>query len=159
MDILRYKLPLKVILPYPIKKSNGYSDCSAFMEDIDFNSINQIDIDNLDGQYDWIDVWMNRDYDKKMSGFNNKDVLMEVAYDKGNYIITLVSEKPFSTIVRNNRYYSSFDDFEDVTLKEAILRFLEGCIWDGIGENEIGHIIYQGHKCDVWMGHDCLTEI
>lgn len=157
MDILRYKLPLKVILPYPIKKSNGYSDCSAFMEDIDFNSISQIDIDNFDGQYDWIDAWRNRDYDKKMGGFNNKDVLMEVTYDKGSYIITLVSEKPFSTIVRNSRYYHN--DFEDVTLKEAVERFLEGCIWDGIGENEIGEITYQGHKCDVIMGHGYLTEI
>lgn len=159
MDILKFKLPLKIFLPKPVKK-NGYMANSVLMEEIDFNSISPRDIGDLDGQYDWIKAWRNKDYDRKMGGFNSKDVLMEVVYDKGNYIITLVSEKPFDTIVRNNHYYSSNPkDFEDVTLKEAIMRFLEGCIWDGIGENEIGQVVYQGYKCDIWMDGNDLIEI
>lgn len=111
----------------------------------------------MDGQYDWIDAWRNRDYDKEMAGFNSKDVIMEVVYNQGNYIITLVSDKPFDTIVKNNRYYSRNDPWEEITLKEAVVRFLEGCISDGIGENEIGYITYQYEKCEVWLGK--LIEI
>jgi len=158
MYILKYKLPLKIFLPKPIEK-NGHQINSVLMEEIDFNSISDKDIGDLDGQYDWIEAWCNRDYDKKMAGFNNKDVLMEVIYDKGNYIITLISEMSFDTIVKNNRYFSSIDPWEDVTLKEAVERFLEGCIWDGIGENEIGEVIYQDHKCDVWMDAHNFIEI
>ena len=135
MYLLKYKLPLKVFLNTPIKK-NGYETYELYLNELEFNKINSYDIEKLDGQYDWIDAWLNREYDKKMAGFNNEDVLMEVIYDKGNYIITLVSDKPFDTIVKNNRYFSSDGPWEEITLKEAIERFLEGCIWDGIGENE-----------------------
>ena len=99
MDILKFKLPLKVFLPKPVEK-NGYKTNSVLMEEIDFNSIAPIDIEELDGQYDWIECWCNREFDKKYHGFDNKDVQMEVVYDKGNYIITLVSDKPFDTIVK-----------------------------------------------------------
>ena len=88
-----------------------------------------------------------------MAGFNNKDVSMEVVYDNGYYFVTLVSEKPFDTIVKNNQYFSSDGPWEEVTLKEAVIRFIEGCLSDGIGENEIGRITYQGHICDVWLGN------
>ena len=158
MDILRFKLPLVVYFSKPFKKGN-YTTYSVNMDELDFNSIPPGDIADLDGQYDWINAWRNRDYDKKMGGFDNKDVTMEVTYDKGNYILTLVSRMPFNTIVRHNRYYTSNpNDFKEVTLKEAIVNFLEGCIWDGIGENEIGKITYKGEKCDVWMNRD-LIEI
>ena len=153
MDILRYKLPLKVMFDIPIIK-NGYETHDVLMEELDFNSINPKDIEFLDGQYDWIEAWRNREYDKKMGGFNNKDVKMEVTYDKGNYILTLVSEQSFCTIVRCNRYYSSDpNEYKEMTLKEAVEAFLEGCIWDGIGENEIGYITYQHQKCEVWFEH------
>lgn len=156
MDILKFKITLKVLFNKPIIK-NSYSTHEINMDEIDFNSIIPYDIENLEGQYDWIDAWMDREYDKKMAGFNNKDVQMEVIYEKGNYIVTLVSDKPFDTIVRNNRYYSSNDQWEEITLKEAVIRFIEGCISDGIGENEIGQIVYQGETCDVWLGE--LIEI
>ena len=159
MDILKLKLPLKIYLPKPVKKGGGYMANSVLMEEIDFNSINSKDIEELEGQYDWIEAWHNSERDKKFGGFDNEDVKMEVVYDKGNYIITLVSEKPFDTIVKNNRYHSPSDLWEDVTLKEAIMRFLEGCIWDGIGENEIGQVTYQNYKCDVWMCGDGLMEM
>lgn len=157
MYLLKYKLPLKVFLNTPIKK-NGYETYELYLNELEFNKINSYDIEKLDGQYDWIDAWLNREYDKKMAGFNNEDVLMEVIYDKGNYIITLVSDKPFDTIVKNNRYFSSDGPWEEITLKEAIERFLEGCIWDGIGENEIGYIKYQFEELEVWMSHN-LIEI
>lgn len=157
MYTLKYKLPLLVNLNTPIKK-NGYETYRLYMSELNFQDIDPNEISHLDGDYDWIDAWRGRDYDKKWSGFNNKDVLMEVVYDKGNYIITLVSDKPFDTIVKNNRYYSSSDPWEEITLKEAIERFFEGCIYDGIGENEIGYIHYQGEELQVWMG-DELIEI
>lgn len=150
-DTLKFKIPLIVLFP-ELVTVKVYPTYEVNMDELDFNSILPYDIDCLDGQYDWIDAWRNRDYDKKMGGFNNKDVIMEVVYDKGNYIVTLVSDKPFDTIVKNNRYFSSSDTWEEVTLKEAVVRFLEGCISDGIGENEIGHIRYQGRDCDVFMG-------
>jgi hypothetical protein len=156
MFTLKYKLPLEVMLNRPIIK-DGHKTYCVLMSELNFQDISSDDIKRIDGNYDWIDAWRNRDYDKKMGGFNNKDVLMEVVYDKGNYIITLVSDKSFDTIVKNNRYYSSDGPWEDVTLKEAIERFFEGCIYDGIGENEIGHIRYQGQDCNVWMGN--LIEI
>lgn len=157
MYLLKYKLPLKVVLNTPIKK-NGYETDELYLNELEFNKINSYDIKNLDGQYDWIEEWMNSEHDKKMAGFNNKDVLMEVIYDKGNYIITLVSDKPFDTIVKNNRYYSSDGPWKEITLKEAIEGFLEACIWDGIGENEIGHIKYQFEELEVWMTQN-LIEI
>ena len=84
-----------------------------------------------------------------MGGFNNKDVLMEVVYDKGYYIITLLSKYSFDTIIKNNQYYSSNGPWEEITLKEAIERFLKECIYDGIGENEIGHIHYDFEELEV----------
>lgn len=157
MYTLRYKLPLEVILNKPIEK-NGYKTHEVNMSELNFRDINQSDINNLRGQYDWIDVCLDREYDRKMAGFNNKDVLMEVVYDNGYYIITLVSDKPFDTIIKNNRYFSSDGPWEEITLKEAIERFFEGCIYDGIGENEIGHIYYDFEELEVWLGHD-LVEI
>lgn len=157
MFTLRYKLPLEVMLNKPIEK-NGYKTYEVSMSELNFRDINPIDIDKLRGQYDWIDVCLDREYDRKMAGFNNEDVLMEVVYDKGYYIITLVSDKPFDTIVKNNRYFSSDGPWEEITLKEAIERFFEGCIYDGIGENEIGYIHYDFEKLEVWLGRD-LVEI
>ena len=156
MYILKFKLPLKLFLPKPIEK-NGYKTNSILMEELDFNSIVPMDIENLDGQYDWIEAWCYREFDKQYHGFDNKDVQMEVIYDKGNYIITLVSNKPFDTILKVKEHYSN--EFKEITLKEAVIDFLEGCIWDGIGENEIGYITYQGYKCDVWMAHENFMEI
>ena len=156
MDILKFKLPLKIYPPVPVKK-NGYLANSVLMEEIDFNSISDKDIGDLDGQYDWIEAWCNREFDKKYHGFDNKDVQMEVVYDKGNYIITLVSEKSFDTILKVQEHYSN--NIKEITLKDAVVDFLEGCIWDGIGENEIGQLMYQGEKCDVWMAHENFIEI
>ncbi len=144
MYSIKYKLPLVI---YP----NPYGDR---IELSTLDKIDQYDINNFDGQYDWIDLWCNEDYDRKMAGFNNKDVLMECVYDKGDYIITLVSDKPFDTLVKNNQYYhDSLDAFEEVTLKVAIERFFVGVIEDGIGENPIGHIRQNFEEYEVWMGN------
>lgn len=151
MEILRFKLPLKIYPPKPVQK-NGYKANSVLIEEIDFNSLDPNEIADLDGQYDWIEAWCNREFDKKYHGFDNKDVQMEVVYDKGNYIITLVSEKSFDTIVKIHQGFRG-EIGRELTLKEAVIDFLEGCIWDGIGENEIGLLTYQGYKCDVWMEH------
>ena len=47
---------------------------------------------------------------------------------------------------------------KEITLKEAIERFFKGCIYDGIGENNICHIHYDFEELEVWLG-DELTEI
>lgn len=157
MDTLKFKIPLEVHFRHPVMVDDELVN-RANMDEIDFQSISQQDIEKLDGQYDWIDTWRNSDYDKKMAGFNNKDVKMEVTYNNGNYMVTLVSDKSFTTIVRNNRYYtSSPKDFKDIPLKEAVVNFIEGGISDGIGENPIGRITYQEESCDVWLGD--LKEI
>lgn len=157
MDILKFRLPLNVYLPYLVEK-NGYNTFTVHMDELDFNLITPKDIEELDGQYDWIEAWCYREFDKHYHGFDNKDVQMEVVYDKGNYIITLVSKKSFDTIVKI--YQGVRGEIEkELTLKEAVVDFLEGCIWDGIGENEIGYITYQGYKCDVWMDCHNFVEI
>jgi hypothetical protein len=157
MEILRYKISLQAYFNTPI----AYDPDPIYvknLDELDYESISKDQIRYLDGQYDWIDAWRDSDYDREIGGFNNEDVLMEVAYEKGNYIITLLSDKPFDTIVRSNCYYTNNpNDFKNVTLKEAVMNFIEGCISDGIGENEIGHITYQCMKCDIWMGE--LKEI
>lgn len=157
MDILKFKIPLYINLPRPIKKGiNGYSTYSLELLEIDFNSLYKDEIEALRGQYDWIDVCLDREeYDKRTYGFSNKDVLMEVAYSKGFYFVTLVSDKPFNTIVERNFY--SYKEKEKMTLKEAVIDFINGCLSDGIGENEIGYVTYQYEKCDVWLGD--LIEI
>ena len=157
MDILKFRLPLNVYLPYLVEK-NGYSTFTVHMDELDFNSISSKDIEGLDGDYDWIEAWCNREFDKVYHGFDNKDVQMEVVYDKGNYIITLVSENPFDTIVTAHQGFRGEIE-KKLTLKEAVVDFIEGCIWDGIGENEIGYVMYQGHKCDVWMDAHNFEEI
>ena len=157
MYTLKYKLPLEVMLNEHIEK-NGYETYKINMSDLKLNDIDPNEIKNLDGQYDWIASWRNSEYYKKMGGFNNKDVMMEVVYDKGYYLITLLSEHSFDTIVKNNQYYSSNGPWEEITLKEAIERFFKGCIYDGIGEKNIGHIHYDFEELEVWLG-DELTEI
>jgi hypothetical protein len=153
---LNFKIPLIAWFDRDIAKptlSNHYSTHEVNIEDLKFNDINIKDIENLDGQYDWIKAWRYREYDRKMGGFNSNDVLMSVTYDKGNYIVMLLSEKPFDTIVKNNHYYSLNGPWEDITLKEAIIRFLEGCISDGIGENSIGTITYHNENAEIWLGN------
>ncbi len=158
MDMLKFKIPLIINLPKPIKKGiNGYPTYNIEANEIDFNSISKDELDNLFGQYDWIDVCLDGDYYKKMLGFNNKDVLMDVVYSKGYYFVTLVSDKPFNTMVLNNQFCSSDGPWDKITLKEAVIRFLEGSLSNGIGENEIGSVTYQHEKCEVWLGD--LIEI
>ena len=71
MYLLKYKLPLKVLLNTPIKK-NGYETYELYLNELEFNKINSYDIEKLDGQYDWIDAWVNSEYDKKWLGLTTK---------------------------------------------------------------------------------------
>jgi hypothetical protein len=152
MFLKKYKIPLEIISMNPISEnSHRPHEYSCYRTNLGELDLKQSDIDDLGGQYDWIDAWMDDEYHKQMSGFNNKDVLMEVIYNKGYYIVTLVSDKPFDTIVKNNRYCDSNRPWEEVTLEEAVVRYIKGCLSDGIGENPIGYIEYQGEVCDVWM--------
>lgn len=152
MFLKKYKIPLEIISDNPISEnSHKNGEYSAYRTNLGELDLKQSDIDKLDGQFDWIDAWMHDAYHRNMRGFNNKDVLMEVIYEKGYYIITLVSDKPFDTIVKNNRYCDSNRPWEEVTLEEAVVRYIKGCLSDGIGENPIAYIEYQDEVCDVWM--------
>ena len=152
MYLKKYKIPLEIISDNPISEnSHKNGEYSAYRTNLGELDLKQSDIDSLDGQFDWIDAWMNDAFHKNMRGFNNKDVLMEVVYDKGYYIVTLVSDKPFDTIVKNNQYGDSNRPWEEVTLEEAVVRFIKGCLSDGIGECMVAQIKYQGEICDVWM--------
>lgn len=154
MYLKKYKFPLEIISDNPISEnSHKNGEYSAYRTNLGELDLKQSDIDKLDGQFDWIDAWMHDAYHKNMSGFNNKDVLMEVIYEKGYYIITLVSDKPFNTIVRNNRRndINGSGPWDEITLEEAVVRFIKGCLSDGIGEGRVACIKYQGEVCDVWM--------
>lgn len=154
MFLKKYKIPLEVYSDNQIsEKSYKPREYSCYMTNIGELDLKQSDIDSLDGQYDWIDAWADEEYDRQLMGFNNKDVLMEVVYDKGYYTVTLVSDKPFDTIVRYNKYRSFNGPWEEVTLEEAIVKYINGCLSDGIGENPISYIRYQGEVCDVWLGN------
>ena len=148
MYTIKYRIPLVI---YP----------GLYGERVEISTLekplSQEEIHNLDGQFDWIDLWCDRNYDRWRNGFNNEDVLMECKYDKGNYIITLVSDKQFDTIVQQNHYYHVTNKSETVTLQQAIEMFFNGCISDGIGENPIGYIRRDFVKFEVWMGD--LEEI
>lgn len=148
MYSIKYKLPLVF---YP----DQYGECVEIstLEE----PLSQEEIHNLDGQFDWIDLWCHHNYYRWLNGFNNEDILMECIYDKGNYIITLVSDKPFDTLVQNNHNYYVTNKSETVTLQKAIEIYFNGCIEDGIGENPIGHIRRGFEEYEVWMGD--LEEI
>ena len=157
MYLKKYKIPLEIISNNPISEnSHKNGEYSAYRTNLGELDLKQSDIDELGGQFDWINTWVNDEYHRRMLGFNNKDVLMEVIYDKGYYIVTLVSDKPFNTIVRNNRYCSSNGPWEEVTLEEAIVRYINGCLSDGIGENPIAYIEYQDEVCDVWLKEELI---
>lgn len=148
MYTIKYRIPLII---YP----------GLYGERVEISTLekplSQEEIHNLDGQFDWIDLWCDRNYDRWRNGFNNEDVLMECKYDKGNYIITLVSDRPFDTLVQNNHYYHVTNKSETVTLQKAIEMFFNGCISDGIGENPIGYIRRDFKEYEIWMGN--LKEI
>ena len=49
------------------------------------------------------------------------------------------------------------DEIVTITLNAAVIFALEGQLSDGIGENELGYIEYDGEEYDVWF--DDLIEI
>lgn len=154
MYLKKYKIPLEIISMNPISKnSHKNGEYLMYRTNLGELDLKQSDIDGLKGQFDWIDAWVHDAFHRNMLGFSNKDVLMEVIYENGYYIVTLVSDKPFDTIVRNNRYctYDGSGSWDEITLEEAVVRFIKGCLSDGIGENPISYISYQDEVCDVWM--------
>ena len=72
-----------------------------------------------------------------------------------DYILEILSVKPFDSMVTFHKYGGS--EIVTMTLKEAVIFALEGQLSDGIGENELGYIEYDGEEYDVWF--DDLIEI
>lgn len=163
METLKFKIPLLMFSDTEVDPNNKNSCLIRNMCDLNICEVNGVE--RLLGQYCWIRNYYKWDcgnvdemlqYDKRCYGFNINDVIMEVTFDNGYYIIDLLSNLPLSTIVSyHNGYGEAFK--KEVTLKEAIIDFLDGCLSDGIGENPIGKVVYNHTTHDVWLGK--LIEI
>ena len=89
-------------------------------------------------------------YDRKVCGFSLKEV-MEVYLDKrGYYIAEFLTEEPLTTEITFDP--GGYGHICTMTLQEAIKNFLDGCLSDGIGENEVGVVKYNGTIHEVWLG-------
>lgn len=97
-----------------------------------------------------IDGYYSRD--KKFYGFNQREVMMDVTLVDGYYLVEFVTEIPLDQMVTLTRDYEDFISIREMTLKEAILEYLEGYLSDGIGENPIGRVSYNFTEHEVWLG-------
>ena len=128
------------------------------MEDLDITKVSGIE--NLSGQYCWIDTpedsGLEKDKfyvcEKKSKGFTIKEVVMEVYFKDGYYIAEFLSDLSLDSSVSWDNGSRDPLCTRHGTLKDAITSFLDGCLSDGIGENEIGVVKYNGHSYDVWFG-------
>lgn len=159
MNIVRYKIPL---LMYSCTENDPTYPNRCLvrnMEDVDVSEVKGVE--ELSGQYCWIYNYdeaenCGRLYEneKKTYGFNLREVVMKVVFIAGYYLAEFTTELSLDTIVTRDLGYKNP---ETMTLKEAIKAFLDGCISDGIGENEIGKVTYNSTTHDVWLGE--ATEI
>lgn len=155
MYTLKFKVPLII---YIESKESAYGYKNVYIHDLDLSEVHGLE--KLYGQYNWItdddkQYWKS---DKFCHGFDGSEVWMDVELKDGYYILEIVSEMPLNSNVTFHKYGSSDNqDIVTMTLKEAIIFALNGQLSDGIGENEIGRITYQGKRYDVLLGE--LIEI
>ena len=154
METLKYKIPLRMYSwdeRDPIRPS-----CCLVLEMPSLDITKIYGISSLSGLGCWIRDWgseKDHRWEERAYGFSIKTVVMDVRFSAGYYIAEFLSDLPLETIVTRN----CLGRPETMTLKEAIKDFLDGCLMDGIGENEIGQVEYNSHKYDVWLGR--ATEI
>lgn len=157
MEILKFKIPL---LMFSETELDSKGNClERVMEEVE--DISEVKgVERLSGQYCWIydyssnfskpeDVEEGFAFEKKHHGFNLREVVMDVRFEKGYYVAEFLSDLPLDSKVT----VSDGCPWEkEVTLKEAITDFLEANLSDGIGENEIGKVHYNFTDHEVWLG-------
>lgn len=116
-----------------------------------------IGMDRLyDCEFNWITADGEADkVDKYCHGFDGSEVIMTATLKDYEYILEVLSDKPFDSQVTFHRFGGP--EIVTMTLKEAVIWALHGQLSDGIGENELGYIEYEGEGYDVWLGD--LIEI
>lgn len=157
MEILTYKVPLLMYSNTEIDPRTNSMCLVRKMADIDTSAVQGID--ELFGVGSWLQDY--KDYssnqeeiermlrlDKENYGFNSSEVIMDVKFSEGYYIIEFLSDLPFNTPVNRHNWFSS----DTVSLKEAIKSWFDGQLSDGIGENQIGTVSYGGTTHEVWLG-------
>lgn len=165
MNILKVKIPLLMYSETENDPEDPDSCLIRKMEDLDTTLVHGKE--KLRGQgYSWIfdydthyssrgkeviDGYYSRD--KKFYGFNQREVMMDVTLVDGYYLAEFVTEIPLNQVVTLTRDYGDFTSVREMTLKEAILEYLEGCLSDGIGENPIGRVSYNFTEHEVWLGN------
>ena len=153
MEIIKFKIPLRITM----ETSSGFGDG---YKDVLLSELNPSEIRGMDNLYDCQFNWLTEDgvadeYDKDCMGFDGSEVIMTATLRGYDYFIEVLSDKPFNTPVTFHEFEG--DEIVTMTLKEAVILELEGQLSDGIGENELGYIEYQGEEYDVWFGD--LIEI
>ena len=164
MENLTFKIPLLMYSDTEFNPKYKGTCLIRNMEDLNISEVKGIE--KLSGQYCWIydcykwerknDVAKFLKYDKETYGFNIDDVIMEVKFNNGYYLVEIVTNKPLSSIVTYNNGYKNGPTTR-TSLKQAIISFLNGCLSDGIGENPIGSVTYNHTTHEVWLGD--LIEI
>ena len=153
MEIIKFKLPLRIIKKITSEFGNEYKD--ILLSELDYSKIHGIE--NLDDcQFNWLTYdGVASEREKFSHGFDGSEVIMTATLVGCDYILEILSVKPFDSMVTFHKYGGS--EIVTMTLKEAVIFALEGQLSDGIGENELGYIEYDGEEYDVWF--DDLIEI
>ena len=153
MEIIKFKVPLRITMKASLALGDGYRD--VLLSELISSKIHGME-DLYDCQFNWItEDGEASDCDKYCHGFDGSEVIMTATLKDYEYILEVLSDKPFNTLVTFHKFGGS--QVVTMTLKEAVKWALEGQLSDGIGENEIGYIEYEGEKYDVWLGE--LIEI
>ena len=155
MEIIKFKVPLRITMKESLAFGDGYKD--VLLSELDSSKIRGVE-DLYDCQFNWITD--NNDdkedeYCKFAHGFDSSEVIMTATLKDYDYILEILSDKPLNSSVTFNKFGGP--EIVTMTLKEAVVWALQGQLSDGIGENEIGYIEYEGEKYDVWFGD--LIEI
>lgn len=94
------------------------------------------------------DAEFHHELELKSRGFTGKEVRIEVEYKSGSFYVKCTTE------LDPNQHITIFpipNSPVDITLERAIFNRIQGCASDGVGENELGSVIYKGTSHEVWM--------
>lgn len=150
MDTLKFKVPLRITMVTSTAFGDGYKD--VLLSELDSSKIKGVET-LYNCEYNWItddepenerEKWI-----KNYHGYDSSEVLMTATLIGYDYILEVVTTIPLETIVTREK---GTEWERKTTLKEAIIDHIKGQLSDGIGENEIGYITYEGEKYDVWFG-------
>jgi hypothetical protein len=153
MEIIKFKVPLTITMETSSGFGDGYKD--VLLSELDKTKIHWLGR-MYDCQFNWLtEDGVADERDKNCMGFDGSEVIMTATLKGFDYFIEVLSDKPFNAPVTFHKFGG--DKIVTMTLKEAVIFALEGQLSDGIGENEIGYIKYDGEEYSVWLGD--LVEI